>query len=106
MPKGGCVPVTIWGIWPGASLKDQVPIQEWLNSFESGYTCICTRLVKPVWGLEEQPPLNLAGVLIEGTLSQLQPLKTQSHFSCTGSHSGVSKQSYAHQWFKANILGC
>lgn len=48
MPKGGYVPVTIWGIWPGAFLKDQVPIQEWLNSFESGYTCICTRLVKPV----------------------------------------------------------
>lgn len=48
MPKGGCVPVAIWGIWPGASLKDQVPIREWLNSFESGYTCICTRLVKPV----------------------------------------------------------
>lgn len=105
--------MTIWGIWPCASLKDQAPIQEWLNSFVTGYTCTCTRLVKPVLnrGLEEQPLANLTGVIVEGTSlmtphPQLQPLKIQSRFSCAGSHFGVSKQKYAHQCFKANILGC
>lgn len=69
-PKGGCILAAIWGIWPCASLRDQVPIQEWLNSFETGYTCICTRFVKPAWGLEEQALLNLGGVFVEDTSSR------------------------------------